>query len=399
MWGLQTLASHLARKRVLLILDNMEQVVAAGPALADLLAHAPRLRLLVTSREALRVRAEQCVQVPPLAVPHAAARTEAAEARRHGAVELFAERAAAVWPGFELGDDAATVAEICARLDGLPLAIELAAARTAVLAPEAILARLDQRFGLLAGGPADLPERHKALRTTIGWSYDLLDAGERALFERLAVFAGGFDLDAAEVVCDGASTSSARSSTRASFAPRAGASTCSSRSASSRSSSSAARRGRGPSAPCRLVRAPRARTPSRRAGGARRSSRRAGARARQLPGRARLAARPRPDRPRATGLGARLAVARRRPVRRGSRAPAARARASQLDDPALVARLHAAAGELEAHGANSPAAVPLLERAVALWRELGDDQEAVFALQDLGWAHFFSGEGRRRTTA
>jgi predicted ATPase len=392
-WGLQTLASHLAHKRVLLILDNMEQVVAAGPGLADLLAQAPRLRLLVTSREALRVRAEQCVQVPPLAVPHAAARAEAAEARRHGAVELFAERAAVVKPGFELGDDAATIAEICARLDGLALAIELAAARIAVLAPKAILARLDQRFGLLAGGPVDLPERHKALRTTIGWSYDLLADGERVLFERLAVFAGGFDLDAAQDVCD-AGLDELGSLVNKSLVQPAGE-----RFTLLESIREFALEQLGPGAD--EVRARHAAWCVHLAEEA-------------FPARWRrekeLSASLAPER---DNFRAALAWLRDRDRTAHARLASAlgwlwhldaqfgegrehlqRALGVQLDDPALVARLHAAAGSLEAHGANSPAAVPLLERAIALWRDLGDDQEVVFALQALGWAHFFSGEGQ-----
>jgi predicted ATPase len=202
-WGLQTLASYLARKRMLVILDNLEQLVPAGPELAELLTQAPGLKLLVTSREALRVRAEQCYRVPPLELPDPAALTDTGEALRHGAVELFAQRAGAVQPSFQLTrENAWTVAEICARLDGLPLAIELAAARIGVLSPAAILMRLDQRFRLLAGGAADLPERHQALHATIGWSHDLLAESQQRLFARLAVFAGGFALEDAEVVCD-----------------------------------------------------------------------------------------------------------------------------------------------------------------------------------------------------
>ncbi|HET9200599.1 MAG TPA: adenylate/guanylate cyclase domain-containing protein [Dehalococcoidia bacterium] len=174
------LADHVDEKRILLLLDNLEQVVEAGPALVDLLERCPNLHLLVTSRVLLRVSAEREYEVPVLPDDEA--------------VALFKERATVAEPR-------ETVVEICRRLDGLPLAIELAAARTRVLSPEALLERLDQRLPLLTGGARDAPERQRTLRATIEWSYDLLNDDERKLFDRLAVFAGSFTTEAAEEVC------------------------------------------------------------------------------------------------------------------------------------------------------------------------------------------------------
>jgi predicted ATPase len=193
------LAAYLADMRLLLIVDNFEQVADAGPLLLDLLGAAPGLKLLVTSRARLHLRAEREVEVPPLEVPPPGADVE--EIRQAPAVRLFVDRATAVSPDFVLTDeDARTVAEICRHLDGLPLAIELAAARIKVLAPRALLRRLGHRLKLLAGGALDLPERQQTMRATVAWSYDLLDTRERALFRRLAVFAGGFTLEAAEAI-------------------------------------------------------------------------------------------------------------------------------------------------------------------------------------------------------
>jgi predicted ATPase/class 3 adenylate cyclase len=179
------LLGRVGRKRLLLVLDNLEQVTEAASALARLLAAARGLTLLATSREALGIDGEQLFPVPPL--------------RADEAVALFVARARAIVPDFM--PDAA-VAEICRRLDGLPLAIELAAARIRVLEPEALLARLERRLPLLTGGRRDLPERHRTLRATIEWSQELLPPAEQTLFARLGVFAGGATLDAAEAVCD-----------------------------------------------------------------------------------------------------------------------------------------------------------------------------------------------------
>jgi predicted ATPase/DNA-binding CsgD family transcriptional regulator len=179
-----TLVEHLRGRRALLVLDNFEQVVAAAPDVAELLGSAAGLRLLVTSREPLHISGECEYGVPPLAEGEA--------------LELFTARARSLGGEFE-PDDA--VGELCRRVDGLPLAIELAAARVKVLTPVQMLARLPPRLALLTGGPRDLPERQRAVRTTIDWSYDLLAPGERALFARLAVFAGGWTLTSAEAVC------------------------------------------------------------------------------------------------------------------------------------------------------------------------------------------------------
>jgi len=173
----------------LLVLDNFERVLPAATVVAETLEACPSLKILVTSRSALRIYGEQEFPVTPLPPD--------------SAMELFAQRAAAVWPEFSLSpENAAAVQEICLRLDGLPLAIELAAARTRVLPPHAILDRLQSRLQLLTGGALDLPERQQTLRKTIDWSHGLLTEAEAKLFRRLSVFAGGCTLEAAEAVCD-----------------------------------------------------------------------------------------------------------------------------------------------------------------------------------------------------
>jgi predicted ATPase len=198
------LESYLRPRRVLLALDNFEQVLGAAPLLAGLLAAAPGLVVLVTSRTVLRLSGEHEFAVPPLPVPPAAAAPDPGQLRRYASVRLFTERAHAADPSFELtAGNAGAVAEICRRLDGLPLAIELAAARVRLLPPQALAARLDERFSLLTGGARDLPERQQTLRNTLDWSFGLLSAGERALFARLGVFAGSFSLPAAEAIGTG----------------------------------------------------------------------------------------------------------------------------------------------------------------------------------------------------
>jgi predicted ATPase len=198
----ERLLAYLEPRDVLLVLDNAEQLVSAAPLAAQALALAPRLKLLVTSREPLRVRDEQIVPVPPLALPDPVHIPDLEHLVQIPAVALFVERAREVKPDFTLtNENAATIVEICQRLDGLPLALELAAARLSVLSPAALLARLERRLPLLTRGARDLPERQQTLRNTIAWSYDLLEAGEQQLFRRLAVFAGGFTLEAVEGVC------------------------------------------------------------------------------------------------------------------------------------------------------------------------------------------------------
>jgi non-specific serine/threonine protein kinase len=199
---LEALTHHLRDKHLLLLLDNFEQVLDAAPAVAAVLAACPRLKALVTSRAALHLSGEQQWPVPPLALPDAQHRPDPPTLSQYDAVALFIQRARAVRPDFRVTDEnGPAVAAICARLDGLPLAIELAAARSTVLPPQALLARLGNRLATLTGGARDLPERQQTLRRTIDWSHDLLDAEERVLFRRLAVFAGGCTPEAAEAVC------------------------------------------------------------------------------------------------------------------------------------------------------------------------------------------------------
>ncbi|MGB9478946.1 MAG: protein kinase, partial [Candidatus Acidiferrum sp.] len=188
---------------LLLVVDNFEHVLSAAPLLAELLALAPSLKFLVTSRAALHVYNEFEFPVPPLELPDAKAGVTVEELAKYPAIRLFVQRAAAVKPGFELTqENAETVAEICARLDGLPLAIELAAARVKLLSVSAMRTRLASRLQLLTGGARDLPTRQQTLRQTIDWSYDLLTEAEQKLFRRLSVFLGGCTLEAVESVCD-----------------------------------------------------------------------------------------------------------------------------------------------------------------------------------------------------
>ena len=200
---LHTLAERVGDRRQLLVVDNFEQVLAAAPLIVDLLAACPRLQALVTSRAALQVSGEHIYPVPPLSLPdhrHAKAPDDVASSE---AVALFIERARAVNPDFTVSDaNAPVLAEICRRLDGLPLAIELAAARSRLLPPQTLLARLESRLQLLKGGSHDLPTRQQTLRATIDWSYALLEPDQQALLAWLAVFTGGCTLEAAEAVCD-----------------------------------------------------------------------------------------------------------------------------------------------------------------------------------------------------
>ena len=197
-----TLREHLRGRQLLLVLDNFEQVAAAATLVGELLVAAPRVKGLVTARGALRVQGEQEYPVPPLPVPSGGQNADPAAVSGFAAVQLFVERARSVRPDFAVTDDnAAAVAEICRRLDGLPLAIELAAARLRLLSPQAILERLGKSLDLLASGARDLPERQRTLRGAIAWSYDLLDERERALFCRLAVFVGGGTFEAIEAIC------------------------------------------------------------------------------------------------------------------------------------------------------------------------------------------------------
>jgi len=198
---LDTLRDHLRDREMLLVLDNFEQVIEGAPVTAELLTASPRMRILVTSREPLHVAGEQELAVPPLDLPAAGEAPSPEELTRYAAVALFVQRAKAVDPGFRVTEaNAPAVAELCLRLDGLPLAIELAASRVKLLPPAAILERLEHRLDLLTGGPVDLPARQRTLREAVAWSYDLLDDTERALYRRLSAFAGGWGLEAGEAV-------------------------------------------------------------------------------------------------------------------------------------------------------------------------------------------------------
>jgi predicted ATPase len=200
---IEGLKNDLHQKHLLLVLDNCEQVPEGAPVVGELIAACSKLKILATSRIPLRLYGEQEYPVPPLALPDPRVLPPLRVLTQYEAVKLFVERARAVKPEFEVTNDSApAVAEICARLDGLPLAIELAAARVRVLPPQKMLQRLSNRLKLLKGGPRDLPTRQQTLRGTIDWSYDLLEEDEKTLFGRLSAFAGGRTLEAIEEICD-----------------------------------------------------------------------------------------------------------------------------------------------------------------------------------------------------
>jgi predicted ATPase len=202
----EALRAHVratVRERTLLVLDNFEQLLAAAPLLADLVESTAALTLLVTSQAVLHVSGEQCIPVRPLPVPDLARLPPLDGLSRNPAVALFVRQAIARQPAFALtADNAAPIAEICARLDGLPLAIELAAARIRILSPAQMLGRLERRLAVLTGGGPDLPARQQTLRQALDWSHELLTDAEKRLFRRLGVFAGSCTLEAAEAVCN-----------------------------------------------------------------------------------------------------------------------------------------------------------------------------------------------------
>ncbi len=198
----ESLKAFLRDKHLLLLLDNFEQVLQASPALVELLLACPFIKILVTSRAVLHVEGEHEFAVPPLSLPDPLHLPAHEQLVQYGAVALFVERAQAVKPTFVLSEDnAAAIAQICIRLDGLPLALELAAARSKLLPPQALLGRLNRRLAVLTRGRQDAPTRQQTLRDTISWSYDLLNAEEQRCFRRLAIFVGGCTLEAAEAVC------------------------------------------------------------------------------------------------------------------------------------------------------------------------------------------------------
>jgi len=199
----KSLKEYLSERRMLLLLDNFEQVLGAAPEVTEVLAGAPGMKVLATSRTSLRLYGEHVFPVPPLRMPDLKSPPPLERLTQYEAVGLFVERARALKPDFKVTNESApAVAEICVRLDGLPLAIELAAARITMLPPRAMLQRLGSRLKLLTGGARDLPERQRTLRATIEWSHALLNEGEQVLFGRLAVFSGGRTLEAIEAICD-----------------------------------------------------------------------------------------------------------------------------------------------------------------------------------------------------
>ncbi len=198
-----TVKDYLRQKQTLLLLDNFEHLINAAPKVAELLAECPRLKALVTSRSGLRVRGEHEFMLTPLTLPDLERLPSVEELLRNPAVSLFVQRARAVKPDFNLSfDNAPAVAEICVRLDGLPLALELAAPRLRVLSPQELFSRLEKRLDLLSVGARDLPARHQTLRAAIDWSYDLLETKEKSMFRRLSVFVGGCTLDGVNAACD-----------------------------------------------------------------------------------------------------------------------------------------------------------------------------------------------------
>lgn len=198
---LEALKGHLSGRKMLLVVDNFEQVSQAASDIEKLINADPNLRILVTSREPLRLRAEYEFSVPPLALPSEDEHSSAAASANYEAIRFFVERAQAVKPEFALNDaNAADVAAICRSLDGLPFAIELAAARIKLFEPQAILSRLSRSLSFLTGGSRELPERQQTMRGAIAWSYDLLNTEEKQLLDRLAVFAGGFTIESAEAI-------------------------------------------------------------------------------------------------------------------------------------------------------------------------------------------------------
>ena len=200
---LEVLQGALREKHLLLVLDNYEQVISAAPVAVQLLEACPRLKILATSRVALHVRGEKKCRCCRCSCRKRRRSISSEHAQQFAAVQLFVERAQMANPAFVLTDEnTPAIVDICRRLDGLPLALELAAARIRILSPQMLQKRLEHRFAILSGGMRDLPSRQQTLRSTIDWSYDLLNDSAQALFRRLSVFAGGWTLEAAEAICN-----------------------------------------------------------------------------------------------------------------------------------------------------------------------------------------------------
>jgi predicted ATPase/class 3 adenylate cyclase len=204
---IETVSDYLSGRKTLLLLDNFEQVVDAAPLISQLLHRAPELRVVVTSRAPLLLTGEHEYPVPPMSLPDLQRLPDLVRLADYESIRLFVQRAQSLRPSFALtADNARAITEICVRLDGLPLAIELAAARIRLLSPNDILDRLDRSLSLLSGASRDVPQRQRTLLDAIGWSYDLLDGAHQTLFRRLAVFRGGWTLEAAHAVVDPAGT-------------------------------------------------------------------------------------------------------------------------------------------------------------------------------------------------
>ncbi len=199
----QTVEDYLRHKQTLLLIDNFEQVISAAPLVSQLLGTAPGLKVMVTSRAPLRVSGEQEYPVPPMSVPDPRRVDDVENLETYESIKLFLQRARAVKPDFVITEEnASVVSEICVKLDGLPLAIELAAARVRLLSPQEISTRLDRSLSILSGSARDVPQRQRTLTDAIGWSYRLLDEGHQTLFRRLGIFRGGWTLESAEAICD-----------------------------------------------------------------------------------------------------------------------------------------------------------------------------------------------------
>ena len=390
----QELEAFLAEKDLLLVVDNLEQVLDAAPLLAQTLAATSAVKLLMTSREALHVAAERVYPVPPLGLPDPAHLPQLSALSQYEAVALFIERAKAVAPDFEVTDATApAIAEICVRLDGLPLALELAAARVALLSPETMLARLDERLKLLKGGRRDAPERHRTLAQTLAWSYDLLEQDEGSLFERLGVFAGGFALEAAEAVCD-ADLDTLGSLVDQSLVRREG-----DRFVMLETIHEYALERLGASGETDTLRDRHAEFFEGRA---------ADAYAERIAREAELADELEADHDNLRAALDRLAATDpRRQLRLAGmlgwfwhahshllegRARLAKALAASSEPQEDRARALAGAGALAGYQGDGTVARPLIDEAIAIWREIGAEQDIAIALFDLGWAYFFDGD-------
>jgi predicted ATPase/class 3 adenylate cyclase len=396
--GGQSLSAYLEPKELLLLLDNFEQIISGAGALAEMLAHSPRVKVLVTSREPLRIAGEQVFPVPPLALPDPKRVSGPEDLRPYASARLFVERAQSAQPGFQVTtENAAAIAELCVRLDGLPLAIELAAARVSLLSPVALLKRLGDRLKLLTGGARDLPQRQQTLRNTLRWSHELLEPGERTLFARLAVFAGGFTVEAAESVCD------AEIDTLAALVDRSMVRRTGERFDMLETIRDFALEQLAASADRDAV-ADRHATYfealAERTYAARWTDNKEGLEELEREHdnlRAAIARLHVTDASRVLRLTGALGwFWRLHSHFSEGRAALALALAAAVEPAAARARALAAAGELAAYSSGVGAARPLLEEAIAIWRSLGRAQDVGNALIDLGWGCFFSGDADAR---